>query len=267
MEEKECRPGLCAGSGLLDIQEQPEVELNAAIIIKKGRVFFMEPRVQLIRWTENADSLAQEAAAICYDAAPSPQALQFCIKSGHHSVLEHNAFTFKIWVARIISQQFTRHRIASFSQRSQRYCVEDAFAYYTPPEIAENQETNLKWLAFQASVQELYNFFVNAGIPAESARMALTNSTQTVFLMTMNARELRHFFKLRLCRRAQREIRQLAWEMLQSLKHVSPGLFGDIDYPCKMTGFCDQGRMCCGINPTLEDVLQAYWKSKGQFPL
>jgi thymidylate synthase (FAD) len=273
---KRMSPGLKEPFGLLDILKQPGVELNAAvgfitvsrlneewaelakIILRQGD-FFVEPRVQLIRWTENADSLAQEAAAICYDAAPSPQVLQFCIKSGHHSILEHNAFTFKIWVARIISQQFTRHRIASFSQRSQRYCVEDAFAYYTPPEIAGNPEATLKWESFQTSVQELYDFLVQLGIPAESARMALTNATQTVFLMTMNARELRHFFKLRLCRRAQREIRQLAWQMLAALKQVSPVLFGDIDYPCKMAGFCDQGRMGCGITPSLDSILQAYY--------
>ncbi len=207
----------------------------------------MEPRVELVRWTPDADRLAMEAAAICYDTEPDPAVIRFCIKSGHHSVLEHNAFTFKIWVARVISQQFTRHRLASFSQRSQRYCVEDAFAYYTPPEIAKQPEICAQWHDFQARIQEFYNQMIQKGIPAESARMVLSNATETVFYMTMNARELRHFFRLRLCRRAQREIRLIAWRMLEQVQGVAPLLFADIDYPCKMAGSCDQGKMSCGL--------------------
>lgn len=215
--------------------------------------------VQLVAYTPDADHIAMEAAAICYDSKPSPAVIRFCIKSGHHSVLEHNAFTFKIVTSRIISQQFTRHRIASFSQRSQRYCVEDAFRYYTPPEIESRPEAKEAWDRFQSEVQDLYNTFVHDfKIPAETARMALTNATETVFYMTMNARELRHFFKLRLCRRAQREIRIVAEEMLKQLREVAPLLFGDIDLPCRMAGYCDQGRMSCGLAPTLEEVLKIY---------
>ena len=179
----------------------------------------MKPRVELVRYTPDADGLAMEAAAVCYNSKPSPAILRSCIQNGHHSVLEHNAFTFKIWVARVISQQFMRHRIASYSQRSQRYCVEDAFNYYTPPQIARSPAALARWQAFQRDVQDLYNGFVAMGIPPEEARMALTNATETVFYMTMNARELRHFFKLRLCRRAQAEIRHLAWQMLARLAY------------------------------------------------
>lgn len=218
----------------------------------------MQPRVELVRWTPDADELAMEAAAICYNSKPSPQVLKHCIASGHHSVLEHNAFTFKIWVARVISQMFMRHRIASYSQRSQRYCLEDGFEYYTPPEMAANPELLKRWQDFQEEVRDLYKSFLELGLAPETARMALTNATQTVFYMTMNARELRHFFRLRLCERAQREIRELAWQMLFQVRRVAPLLFGDIDYPCRMVGFCDQGKMSCGRMPTLDKVLRAY---------
>lgn len=218
----------------------------------------MKPKAKLVYWTPEADRIAMEAAAVCYDTAPSPDVIRFCIRSGHHSVLEHNAFTFKIQVARIISQMFTRHRIASFSQRSQRYCIEDAFAYYTPPEIAAQPELLEKWNQFQAEVQEFYNFCLEQKIPAEKARMALTNATETVFYMTMNARELRHFFRLRLCQRAQVEIRRLAWQMLEQLQKVAPLLFEDVDYPCIMRGYCDQEKMGCGKSPTLQALLEAY---------
>ncbi len=225
----------------------------------------MDPFAKLINWTPKADEIAMEAAALCYDASPSEKVINFCIRSGHHSVLEHNAFTFKIQVARIISQMFTRHRIASFSQRSQRYCIEDSFAFYTPPEIKAQPEANLKWKKFQKEVQDLYNFFIEHKIEPEEARMALTNATQTVFFMTMNARELRHFFKLRLCNRAQKEIRLLAWEMLKQLREVSPLLFKDIDYPCAMRGYCDQQKMSCGKMPTLEKIISVYNSvNKGQ---
>ena len=174
----------------------------------------MQQRVILVRWTPDADQLAMEAAALCYDSKPSREVIRFCLGSGHESPLEHNAFTFKIHVSRIISQQFTRHRIASFSQRSQRYCVEDNFDYYTPPEIANNPEAHARWREFQEEVRSIYKLLIEMKIPAESARMALSNATETIFYMTMNARELRHFFKLRLCNRAQKEIRQIARSML-----------------------------------------------------
>ena len=92
--------------------------------------------------------------------------------------------------------------------------------------------------------------------------MALTNATETVFYMTMNARELRHFFALRLCRRAQKEIRTLARQMLKQLKPVAPLLFGDVDRPCRMTGYCNQGKMGCGLSVTLEEIMKFYQEAK-----
>ena len=211
--------------------------------------------VELLGYTVNADDLAMVAAGICYDSAGSKEIVKFCKESGHESILEHNAFTFKIDTSRIISQQFTRHRIASFSQRSQRYCVEDAFSFYTPPEIKQDSDAYKAWIQFQKSVQDIYNMFVtDFNIKPEKARFVLTNATDTTFIMTMNGRELRHFFRLRLCRRAQQEIRYLAEYMLTLVKECAPLIFDDVDKPCLMLGYCDQGKMSCNIKPTLKEI-------------
>ena len=146
------------------------------------------PYALLKAYTPNAEKIAIEAAALCYNSESSEKILKFILASGHESVIEHNAYTFEVCVARVISQMFTRHRIASFSQRSQRYVVEDAFTYYIPPEIAKNEEAIVYYEALQKEIQQLYTGFIELGVPAEKARFMLTNATETTFFMTANAR-------------------------------------------------------------------------------
>jgi len=205
-----------------------------------------KPLAKLVAYTAEADKVAINAACLCYNSVPNSGVLKFCKDSGHESVFEHNAFTFEIQTSRIISQMFTRHRIASFSQRSQRYVVEDAFSYITPIEVEQNPAFANTWKEFQEEVQSFYTAMVAFGIPAEQARFALTNATTTVFYMTANAREWRHFLRLRLCYRAQEDIRIIARIILGELMRVCPTLFDDITYPCLMDGFCSQGKMRCG---------------------
>jgi thymidylate synthase (FAD) len=122
--------------------------------------------------------------------------LRFCIKSATTRYWEHNAFTFKIRVAR--HHQPAVHATGSLffiPSAPQRYCVEDAFAFYTPPAIAQNPEALARWQSFQQDVQSIYDFFLQGRHPAgRGADGPVQRHRKTVFFMTMNARELRHFF-------------------------------------------------------------------------
>jgi thymidylate synthase (FAD) len=148
------------------------------------------------------------------------------IASGHHSVIEHANFTFSIsGVSRALTHQLVRHRIASFSQQSQRYVKMTAPTYVTPPAIKANAPALKQYEKFMESAWAEYQFLVDAGINAEDARFVLPNAATTSITVTMNARELRHFFELRCCNRAQWEIREMASQMLEQVKKVAPVIF------------------------------------------
>lgn len=166
---------------------------------------------------------------------------------GHFSVLEHASFTFGIeGISRACSHQLVRHRIASYSQQSQRYvAVKERFPAIIPPSIAENPQLAGRFEQFLADCHSLYGELMAAGIPAEDARFVLPNAAETKLVMTMNARELRHFFALRCCRRAQWEIRAMATEMLRVCQPVAPLLFAGAGPGC-LDGPCPEGKMTCG---------------------
>jgi thymidylate synthase (FAD) len=139
-----------------------------------------------------------------------------------------------------------RHRIASYSQQSQRYvAVQERFPAVMPPTIAENPQLSARFEAFLNDCHALYGELMAAGIPAEDARFVLPNAAETKLVMTMNARELRHFFALRCCRRAQWEIREMATAMLRACKPVAPLLFAGAGPGC-LVGACPEGKMTCG---------------------
>ena len=203
--------------------------------------------VTLIRYTPEPDKLCGEAAAICTGYTGDPlKALRGALESGHESVAEHAGFTFRIEdVNRVLLAQLTRHRLASFSVQSQRYC---GISYnMAMPESVRNASSHVYDVFLDAveSSYKAYDWLIENGIPAEDARMVAPEGEMTELVMTMNARELRHFFSLRCCNRAQWEIRELAWRMLKEVYVVAPELFKDAGPGC-LRGPCPEGKRSCG---------------------
>lgn len=139
-----------------------------------------------------------------------------------------------------------RHRIASYSQQSQRYVSEHDFEYIVPKTIAANEEALAKFEALMQTVRQTYDDLVALGVDKEDARYSLTNATETKIVVTMNARSLQNFFRLRSCQRAQWEIREMARLMLIEVKKVAPILFAKSGPACVAEGFCSEGAMSCG---------------------
>ena len=134
---------------------------------------------------------------------------------GHHSVIEHAVFTFSVeGVSRALTHQLVRHRVASFSQQSQRYVSMDSATYVTPHTIEGNADAEKLFDSVMDDIWDAYKKLEGMGIPAEDARYLLPNGCTTNITITMNARELLHFFSLRCCNRAQWEIREMADQML-----------------------------------------------------
>ena len=172
------------------------------------------------------------------------------IESGHTSTLEHATFTFSIdGVSRVTEIHLIRHRIASFSIQSGRYVKRGDAAYRVPPTIKTLLDKKLyeKCLKHFDNSQELYNELLEAGIPAEDARYMQPQSIQVKIIMSMNARELLHFFSVRSCNRAQWEIREIAKQMLDLVKEVAPNIFENAGAPCVSEKVCDQGKLSCGL--------------------
>jgi thymidylate synthase (FAD) len=161
------------------------------------------------------------------------------------SVIEHASFTFSIEdVSRALTHQLVRHRIASYTQQSQRYVRYDTLkSYVVPPSITANPEAEKIFDETLERISETYNKLLNMGIPKEDARYILPNAAKTNIVVTMNARELRHFFNLRCCMRSQWELREVAIEMLRQVKRVAPSLFENAGPTCVEFGYCPEGEM------------------------
>jgi len=214
--------------------------------------------VQLLTHTPDPEQVVAAAARLCYsdasirqllERAPeqAPKLLRKILDMGHLSVLEHASFTFGIeGISRACSHQLVRHRIASFSQQSQRYVShEDPFEAVLPESLAGRPDLQTKFTQHMAATHTLYQELIAAGVPAEDARFVLPNAAATKLVLTMNARELHHFFALRCCRRAQWEIRAMSKEMLRQARLAAPLLFADAGPGC-LHGACPEGTMTCG---------------------
>lgn len=150
------------------------------------------------------------------------------VKEGHESVIEHAFFTFEIsGISRACSHQLVRHRIASYSQRSQRYVDESGVKFVTPESISRNKEALHLYSEHMWDVSDTYDALRNLGIPKEDARFVLPNATETTIIMTMNARSLRHFIDTRTVKAAQWEIKELALEVLSEAHKAAPSIFSD----------------------------------------
>ena len=241
----------------------------------------IRPMVKVISHTPNMETLIASAAKLCYSNSniddiyehnksnPTDNAefINKLIDMGHESPLEHATITFGIEnVSRALLAQITRHRIATFSVQSQRYVKNTKKEYYTPEEITNNKLAKYIYDECVNNCFDKYNDIVNLLIKdgltekeaIEKARCVLPNAALTKLLMTMNIRSLHNFFKLRICKRAQKEIRDLALEMLRLSRAIAPSLFINAGAPC-MYGNCDQGKMTCKkpyekYNPNNQDI-------------
>ena len=221
-------------------------------------------RVDLIQHTPDPEKVVAAAARLCYSADAVPDLLQhlddklvasFVRKlreMGHLSTFEHVSFQFSIdGVSRALSHQLVRHRIASYSQRSQRYVEEKGFEFVIPPSVKQNPEALRRFERVMARLQEDYQELLIC-VPAEDARYVLPNACTTSLLATFNARSLLNFFEHRTCLRAQWEIRSLAEKMLELVRVVAPNLFSEAGPTCLTQGVCHQGNYSCGRIKSLE---------------
>ncbi|MBQ4518225.1 MAG: FAD-dependent thymidylate synthase [Clostridia bacterium] len=242
----------------------------------------MALHVELLQHTGEPEKIISAAAKLCYsnsgvedilnglDQDGIHKFLKMLMDLGHESPIEHVSFTFGIeGVSRSLLAQITRHRIASYSVKSQRYVKEGQFEFITPPAISENEEAHALYLQSMQDAQETYNKladmlseryyaeYIEAGVPEkkaknqaekkaiEDARFVLPNACETKMIVTMNARSLMNFFHHRCCSRAQWEIQALANEMLRLVRQVAPTLFA-LAGPSCLQGPCPEGKMSCG---------------------
>lgn len=239
-------------------------------------------KVQLLAYTPDAEKIVASAAKLCYSAVgveeiskklddeSTEKFLNMLMSLGHESPIEHISFTFAIeGISRACSHQLVRHRIASYSQQSQRYVRLNQFEYIIPPAILENEEALTLFLEAMKKDQEYYDKIsailkenhkkrlIEEGeeeksaerkaekMAIEDARYVFPNACETKIVVTMNARTLLHFFNHRCCTRAQWEIRQVADEMLKQVKKVAPTIFKYAGPSC-VKGACKEGSMSCG---------------------
>ncbi len=253
--------------------------------------------VTLIEYTPQPEKIVAAAAKLCYsdsscenimdglDDEKTNSFVKMLSDIGHESPIEHVSFTFGIeGVSRTLLAQITRHRHASFSVQSQRYVKKNNFVYITPPAISQDEKINE---LYQKSMEDSYSAyneiadklsekyfteFLSQGLnekPAKSkaekkaiedARFVLPNACETKMVVTMNARSLINFFKLRCCNRAQWEIKALAIEMYKLCYKAAPSLFGNAGASC-CKGVCAEGKMTCG---KITEVRQEFERIKAE---
>ena len=217
--------------------------------------------VELLQYPDNPERAVATAARLCYAPVGAKELMEMMppervqsvlstiMKSGHFSTLEHVSYTFAVdGVSRALTHQLVRHRLASFNQQSQRYVkFTEGVETVKPDTVSHDEEANRIFDEAINAVLEGYQKLLDAGIPAEDARYLLPNAAETKIVITMNIRELLHFFSLRCCNRAQWEIREMAHRMLALVKPTAPYIFMDAGAPC-VRGTCPEGKMTCG-NP------------------
>jgi len=231
-------------------------------------------KVTLTRITENPILAIEEAASNCYnsEATGDGKIMKHCIKSGHTSVTEFCDFTFHIeGISRALSHQLVRHRLASYAQRSQRYCSEDGFNYVKPNTVKPGDAANVIYDNAMEYLANTYKLLQELGIPNEDARMVLPNACETQIEVKMNLRTLMNFMNERLCTCAQWEIRNLAWEMRKQVLLQVPELDSYLVPKCekygKEFGFCTETKqrreqLKCNRHPRLAEIFEDYHNYK-----
>lgn len=237
-------------------------------------------KVILLRHTPEPEATVAMAAKLCYSpaditslkkkiAAKDQKAfVKRLMKMGHMTPIEHPSYTFAVeGISRACSHQLVRHRLASYSQQSQRYVSETAgFDYVVPHSIAKDKELKKLFLRSMKDAQTAYNSLVeglhNMGVKGEAAnqdaRFVLPNAAETKIMLTMNARELIHFFRMRCCNRAQWEIREMAEQMLRLARRTAPTIFANAGPGC-LKGHCPEGEYTCG---KIKQVRKKYGRTR-----
>ena len=238
--------------------------------------------VKLLSMTENAVNLIYSACRQCYSekfagdvffekkgiisgkTRKKEEFIKKIIQSGHESPLEHVSFSIAVeGISRACSHQLVRHRLASYSQQSQRYVKKTDFGYIVPPSIKKNPqllkifEDSIK--VCQRSYNQLIEFLAQKGVVGEQAnqdaRFLLPMATETKIVVTMNCRELLHFFRIRCCNRTQWELRNLANKMLEIVRGKIPCVFAKAGAKCESLGYCPEGeKFSCGKYPTYSKI-------------
>ncbi len=239
-------------------------------------------RVDLLAYTPDGEKLIASAAKLCYSKVGVADLLEDMSEEsasgflsmltdiGHVSPIEHVTLTFGVeGVSRSLTHQLVRHRIASYSQQSQRYVHLEAFEYIVPPSIADDEKLSVMFQNTMRDLQAVYDELVEGLKPKnfdkyrqlgfsekeskmraekdslEDARYVFPNACETKIIFTMNVRSLLHFIELRSCNRAQWEIRELAVKVLEKAQEAYPTLFRNAGPKC-LHGPCPEGRMTCG---------------------
>ena len=229
--------------------------------------------VQLLEVSQNAIALIYAACRQCYseefagdifeaepvDLKKQEEFVKKIVASGHQSPLEHVKFSFAIQgVSRALTHQLVRHRLASYSQQSQRYVKEKDFDYIIPPSIEHNSQAKNEFEKLMETIQQSYTKLfqllgednLSGETANQDARFALPQAAETKIVVSMNCRELLHFFAHRCCARAQWEIRQLASKMLEICVDKLPAVFAQAGAKCEALGYCPEGeKFCCGRYP------------------
>ena len=185
-----------------------------------------------LRGDGRAESLIEHAGRVCYRSERRGDPASFIqarVREGHESIIEHAGATFEIsGISRACSHQLVRHRLANYSQESQRYVDLSDPELVVPPAIAASAEAMVIWNRLTRQMAEAYRELRALGIRKEDARFLLPNATATRIVVTMNFREMLHFFRVRINPAAQWEIRELAIRMLDIVTAEAPPVFGDL---------------------------------------
>lgn len=255
--------------------------------------------VTLLAHTPEPEKIIASAAKLCYSSSgidsicdnlteeKTRNFIDMLVSVGHESVLEHVSFTFGIeGISRACSHQLVRHRIASYSQKSQRYVNENEFEYITPPEIESNYEAYVEFVRVMNEITKSYakiadllteshkEKLIDGGMDEKSAlskarklanedaRFILPNACETKIVVTMNVRSLFNFFRHRCCNRAQWEIRAVANEMLKLCLQTAPDIFKYAGPSCVAEGKCPEGKMTCGKINEVREYFSSFKKQE-----
>jgi thymidylate synthase (FAD) len=215
--------------------------------------------VRLLNHTPDPERAVAVAARLCYAPVGAAdlmeqmsdeaqrKVLRVILESGHFSALEHASYTFAIdGVSRAMTHQLVRHRLASYNQQSQRYVsFAEEPAFIVPPAVKADPASLERFNAANHAAFAAYRELIESGVEPEDARYLLPNAVETKIVVTMNVRELLHFFTVRCCNRAQWEIRELSLRMLALVEPTAPYIFSDAGATCRR-GPCSEGKMTCG---------------------
>ena len=226
----------------------PEKELEVSLISIPDNL--LDTIYTACRTCYSADGAVDIHKNITSDKDKKLALIKRIIASGHYSTIEHVQVTFAINnISRAATHQLVRHRHMSFSQKSQRYVKESDFDYVIPAAIKNNSNLNEKFKKHMEEVSKLYNEFVEAGIKKEDARAVLPNATASSIVCSLNLRELIHLANLRLCTRAQLEIRQVVKKMCAIIIEREPWLSEHLVPKCERLGYCDEDNSCGKVKP------------------